>query len=206
MGLTLLTFVVFPSSVGLSLLADDLVPLLMGVKWQGAVPLVELIVLTAPAMALVRMNSSVQYAFGRANAVAGLAILSTCILAFALLALPITTAWGAIAVLVFRYYAMLPFHFVQLRRATGLSLRRIARSLLPNLLATGIMVGAIVVCQVTFLDSSESLTRILVCVAVGVVVYTGAVVVVAPATVREARNAVVAAISRPSPDARNEGV
>lgn len=198
LGLRMLTLVVFPAAVGLSLVAKDLVPLLLGPKWAPAVPLIELTALTAPAIALVRVNSSVQYGFGRPGVVARLALISTVILAVALLTLPIATAAGAVAIVVMRSYMMLPFHFLQLRQATGLTFARVARAILPNLLATAIMAAVILTLQNTFLTESGRLTRIVLCTSAGIAFYALAILVLAPATLREARSAVSDALKRSS--------
>ncbi len=197
-GITLLTSIAFPAAVGFCLIAADIVPLAIGEQWVPAVPLVQVMALTIPAMAIMRINSGTQYAFGKAGVVARLALTSAAVLAALLFVLPITTAVGAVAVLLFRAYAMLPLHLLQLRRTTGFTFRALAHSALPNALATFVMAAAVLLAQVTFLADADPLWRTLASVAIGAVVYGLSMPLIAPKTLLEVRAALHSARPRPS--------
>ncbi|MBW4709179.1 oligosaccharide flippase family protein [Roseobacter sp. YSTF-M11] len=188
-GLTLLTSVACPAAIGFCLVAGDLVPLALGAQWMPAIPLVQMMALAIPAMAIMRVNMGAQYAFGKAGTVARLALTSTALLGTLLVVLPVTTAAGAVAILLCRSYVMLPLHLRQLRRTTGFTLQAAGRSVLPNLLAALVMAATVLLAQYTILADVLPLWRLIASVVIGAAAFGVALPIAAPATVREIRAA-----------------
>ncbi len=143
-----------PGFIGLALCAKDLVPILMGPKWDAVIPLVRLLALGAavsflrfPASTLLRAIGFVRYSFAS----------SAFQLAFTLLGMmALRPQHLHVAVLLWILPAgvQLPLCFLAVRRELSIGLRALVTSLLPILTATTAM--AVVVMAVSTTLSAQA--------------------------------------------------
>ena len=135
--------IILPVSVGLALVAPDIVALFLGAKWSAAIPVMQALLLACPCEALSSVHQSTLVARGRpqwcstlttAHAVANLAIFSVAI------------RWGPVAVAAgyaARGLLLYPVELAVLRRVAGFSPARFFRLLLPQAGAVSLMAGAV---------------------------------------------------------------
>jgi O-antigen/teichoic acid export membrane protein len=166
--------VCLPATVGLSVCASMLVPVVLGERWRAAVPVVQVLALGGPALSFARLDSSLYKAVGRPAI--GLAM-SMGQLAMVVPAYLIGSHWGIAGVataVVIVGYASLPV-FVEIR-ARLLEQHRMEQitPLAPIALATAAMALAALLAREVALDHLSNAAALAVTVATGVVIYTGA--------------------------------
>jgi len=189
MGIGFLAMIVLPAAVGASLVAGDVIPLLLGPQWAPVIPLVEISMLSIPAIAFIRTSTRVQYAFGRAGIAASLAVASTCLLVFLLVVLPVNSVAAIVAITLARGYLVLPAHFLVVKRLTGLSISRMVSVIVPNVLATLVMAAGIMILQNAILADATPVLRLALSVVVGAVLFATSVLIISPGQAREVRRA-----------------
>jgi lipopolysaccharide exporter len=184
-----------PVAAGIAVLAPVLVPLLFGDKWRDAVPVVQLLAISAFIQGMLFPVGSVLVAAGRPRAVivAQLAAAATIIpglyfaAQFSLVAVATVHIAGAVIFAVVK--------LVLASRALALDWRELVRAMVPTGFAVGAMATGIETVRTLVADWPE-LVALIVCVLVGVIVYGVMLVVLVSGTVREARQAVAAAFRK----------
>ena len=165
------TGIALPIFLGLAIVADDLVLLLFGPHWAVAASAVSLAALLGPALSLMSVLGQLLLALGRSREVLQQAVAGTALLALLLALLPVPGVTGVLLALLLRTYALLPLRLAHAARATQLSARRLARALVPSLLAALGMAAVLMALRATALEPSTPIARLAVSVAAGALVY-----------------------------------
>jgi O-antigen/teichoic acid export membrane protein len=163
----------------MALTASPLVAVVLGPHWLGAVPLVRLLALAMPFVALQILFSPVTNALGRpglavAGAACGAAIMPACFL--------VGAQWG-IAGLAAAWIVGFPLlAFVTARfsaRVIGITLADIADAVRPPAAASGAMAVVLALAE-PYLRSQPPLPHLVALVALGAPAYLGAVLLICP--------------------------
>lgn len=166
--------VVLPSAVGLGLVAPELIPLAFGAKWVSAVPLLQVIILTAPAATLIGTRSTLVRGLGRPQWQLYFTLLGLIVNVALLMAL---TSKGLIWVGYIRfikmYVCLLPLFLSAGYLLTRQSLGRQARPWIPAVGGSLVMAASVQTCRLGLHDVLAPLPLLLASIATGVLVYAG---------------------------------
>jgi O-antigen/teichoic acid export membrane protein len=164
--------IVSPLMVGLVILAPEFVHVLLGAKWDGAVPIVQILALAGLVYAVRIASTSVLLAKGRARALFHFSLVSAVVL---VTGFAVTVQWGVNAVaasFTAAFVVLTPALVWLAARAVGSSLRAYAVNLLPVAAATTLMAGAVVLARHALLQAGASaFVVLLLATAVGAAVY-----------------------------------
>lgn len=181
----------FPAVIGLAVVAEVLMPMLVGEQWHGVALLISIL---APAGAYQAVHGQAKYvltALGRPELTFRWDLFEATVYVTAFL---IGLRWGVVGVTVAYATAMYltaPGCLVIVRHLTGLSLRQFYRSLAPVAVASALVgFSAFGVLRLT----NGNLEGLVAAIATGVVVYVATVVIWRPLAV----NDLLAAIRRRS--------
>jgi O-antigen/teichoic acid export membrane protein len=136
-----------PLTIGAALVAHDLVPVVFGDDWLPAVPVLEILALNGLRLALVRLHAYACEARGHPRA--GLVVIGIQVAIGApasIIAAHYSIVWVAVAFTV-TGWLVTPLSFVFLERYTGVGLARQLGALRGILVATGVMVVAVLAVQ-----------------------------------------------------------
>jgi teichuronic acid exporter len=162
--------VFFPALWGISAIATDLVPLVLGATWLETAPLLQIICLVVPIRSLATMLSPVLNGLGRPEISLRNSVTDFAIVIFALL---IGTQWGAVGVCwAWVLGASLSF-LINLRRSMpviGGTVWVFMSGILPSAASAMAMYAAIVALRFILSDGAP-LWRMLLSIALGAVVY-----------------------------------
>ena len=189
--LEFLSLTLIPVSVGLAIVAPDLVPVLLGAKWSGAVPLIQALAVFAAIRSVSPISAQILVSMGNAAAarrqsLIGLAILP-CAFYFA-------SRYGAVAVALVWTTVHPLLVSLQLReaaRAIDLPMSQLLRSIFPGFVATILMV-AVTAPSYSYLSRTDMLpiVRLLVTVVLGAASYALYLLVVERPRIRRTIDAV----------------
>lgn len=135
-----------PAGVGLALVAQELVPILLGEKWLSAVPFIEIMALVSIMQAIMTSGGYILLTLGKARLVAIYSIGQVFIFAaLAILAIPnegaLSIAWLRLLVAGF---GLLTFFWLLINAFAGLRLAEMIVSFLRPLIAVAIMAAVII--------------------------------------------------------------
>jgi O-antigen/teichoic acid export membrane protein len=188
-----LAAVSMPAMLGLVVVAPDFVPLLLGSKWNAAVPIIQLLGWVGLLQALQGLNAAALIASDRAGK---LFIVTAAIAVVTLAALFAGIPWGVKGVATAYAAAntiVFPVYTWYLSRDLSVSLREFGRSLAGVSLATAVMVGATYAVRRELLAAGVPLVpRFLIEIAAGTIVYAGASLVTSRELIREIRGILAA--------------
>ncbi|MBK7046997.1 MAG: lipopolysaccharide biosynthesis protein [bacterium] len=179
------TFLAFPVFMGMAVLAPEIVAVVFGDKWSASVPVMQVLAFIGVLNAMSYYNGAVMMAMGRPNV--RLIFLTINTIAN-VLAFYFVVRWGIVAVaaaFVVRGYLLVPMDFLFLRRLIPFSFRAYSRVLLPNILTTVIMTGAVIAFKAVASDEMPALVVLVLGIVVGVVAYALAVSLIARPALRE---------------------
>jgi teichuronic acid exporter len=170
--------VTFPISIGLALTAEDLVPIMLGEQWSGAIVPLQLLAVYGAFQSVAPLLNRVLAVIGETRFNMHIAMATLVVLPAAFI---IATRWGlagvAAAWLVVPVL-QLPI-FLRLRRRIALSPLDYLRSLWPAVSSVGVMTGAILLLhRWTATHGLSPGTSLLLTVATGAVVYCGTILLV----------------------------
>ena len=167
----LAALLIFPVFLGLMVVADDLLPLMFGARWQGGGVLMQILCLMVVPIYW-------QIMFGMAVAVTGRAeqvlLWSVVEIGVTIAALAIGIRFGLIGVtvaLLLRYYAVMFLQFARFGRRTGLSLKRLIRNACPSMLAACVMAVAVAIVKAGLPLTWPPVAVLAVAVTTGCLVY-----------------------------------
>jgi PST family polysaccharide transporter len=129
-----------PATAGLGVVAPLLVPLLFGHKWDDAIPLLQIMCLTALTASLRSSTTRALLSVGRAEIYARINFIELCLTAVAFL---VAVQFGLIGVgfaVVAISALLVPVHFFVVKRYAGVRPWRILANHLPIVGAAGVMV------------------------------------------------------------------
>ncbi len=169
-GIRGLSLVSFPAMWGLSSVAPELVPALLGPKWLEAVVPLTLLCLIMPLRVLSPLMHNGLYAVGRADVSFRITCITALVMCTAFLVgtgfglLGLSLAWAIVFPLVFLY------NLVTAGRHFGLNAREILAALLRPALASGLMYACIALLRASLPD--PALLRLVLLIATGAAAYT----------------------------------
>jgi len=162
-----------PALLGLVVVAPDFVHVVLGEKWAGAVPLIQILAWVGIVQSLQSVNTDILQARGRASTIFRFTVLFT---SAHFAAFIIGLHWGVIGVAV--GYAVSttlvePVGTLLTARSIGLSPWRVVRGLRGVVEAALVMMAAVVVTRMALVDLAVApFPRLVACVAVGGLVYS----------------------------------
>ena len=161
---------VLPATIGLALLAPDVVHLFFGVKWEASVPIMQVLLLACPFEALSAIHQSVLVARGRP---AWCSAIATVHAAVNVLAFAVAIHWGARAVAIAfsaRAALLYPLELMVLRRVAGISILKTLALFTPQILAVLVMAAAVYGLRRQWTSGAAG-ARLGVLIAIGALVY-----------------------------------
>jgi teichuronic acid exporter len=169
-----LSLAAFPVAVGLALVAGDMVPVLLGAKWEAAVGPLQLLSLSAVVRTLVPMLNQVLITTGnsRQSVRATLAAVVVMPLAFFFAARFSIRNVAAVWLLVYPL-VVIPTLFVPAIRAAGVRAGRYLAALRPAAEASACMTVVVVAARATLLQSLSAPARLALGVPLGAAMYAG---------------------------------
>ena len=163
--------VVVPATVGLALTAHHAVPVIFGAQWEPAVTPLRILCLSGPALALVRLNSTLWEAIGRATLALTMSVIALAVLVPAFL---VGVQYGIVGVSVAftaTVYVGLAPALVAIRRSTGIRVREQVGSVLPIAVAAAVMVGVGLLVDRAVPDSAGDVLNLLAMAGAGAVTF-----------------------------------
>jgi lipopolysaccharide exporter len=194
--LRLVALVTVPVSLGLAVVAADVVPLLFGDRWGPSVPVLRVLAVYALVYALAFNVGDVYKATGRPGV---LNVFAVGRLAVAVPLLWLLAPSGVVAVAAGLVVVELLLAVVQLVVGSRLLQVRLGRMLaqyLPPLAGGAALVAVTVGLRAVMPDQMPAALRLAVLVAAGAVAYVGLLSVVSRGTVRQLRSLLLDAVSR----------
>ena len=170
-GTQLSALIAFPSFLGLTVVAPDVVPLAMGPRWLDSVPLMQLLSLAGIPFCITMFSNNALRALGHTGAILHLNIVTVILI---LIILAVATPYGLIvlaASLVGRGYLMSPVIMYVEHRLTGVSVWERIRAVLPMAAAAVIMAVTVEAWRRTAAAGMAVELRLLTSVLLGVLVY-----------------------------------
>jgi O-antigen/teichoic acid export membrane protein len=176
--ISMIALFALPAGIGIVVVADLMVPAVLGDKWLAVVPLLQVLSVYGVIQALQTNISYIYLATGRMHMIAVVGgcqflLLLACLIPGMLLWGVQGAAWGYLLSVVL----MIPVNQILLVRCMELSARTLGASLLRPLLASLLMGGAVYLFKGVLPAAHGSggfLLALLACVALGAVVYMGA--------------------------------
>jgi len=164
-----------PAMLGLTVVAPDFVRVVLGDKWEAAIPVIQVLAWVGFLQSLSRLNTSIQQARDRTDLMLRWSVLIT---VSNLVAFAIGLEWGIVGVAV--GYAisntlLQPLNAWQTGRLIGVPLRRLAGAMAGVVQATVLMLAVIVPLQLVLVEQGvPSGLRLLAVTLGGGAVYLGA--------------------------------
>jgi PST family polysaccharide transporter len=173
-ALRVITFVAFPAMAGLAVTSYSSVLVLFGSQWVDAVPLVQILAWVGLLQSVTNPTGLILVATGRTDRLLrwGLFGSTACIIALAIGAASRSAERVAVAYLLINVALTYPV-VAFCGKAVNLRFSEVVRTLVPNLLATIIMVGAVSMAEHLASVNMAPAKRLGVDVLVGVSVYLG---------------------------------
>jgi teichuronic acid exporter len=177
-GLALLSIVGVPVFLGIAVVAEDLVPLLLGAKWASVAPIVTMICLVMPLRMLngplvESLNSVGRPALGMAmTGVTAISVIAGVAIGIRWGAMGVATAWGVAFALSFVGTT------IYMLRRLGVSVVGFLRAVLPSVIAGVIMVCVVKLARGHIGPPVPSLPSLLASIVIGATVYVGTIALI----------------------------
>jgi PST family polysaccharide transporter len=173
-ALRAITFVAFPAMAGLAVTAYSSVLVLFGPRWVESVPLVRTLAWVGVLQSVTNPTGLILVATGRTDRLLrwGLFGSTACIIALAIGASSKSAERVAIAYLVINLVLTYPV-IAFCGKAVNLRFGEVARSLVPNLLSTAVMVSTVLLAEYLVSGKMAPVKRLGVDVLAGAAVYLG---------------------------------
>lgn len=181
-----LAAVIVPLTVGVTVSAHHLVPVVFGPQWEPAVTPLRILAVSGPALALVRLNGSLWEAIGRAGLTLGMSAVALALLVPGFLIGVRYGVVGVATVYTATIYAGLVPALILLRTSTGITLRRQLGNVVPVAMATAAMVAAALVADAALAPIAGPVLGLLAMVLAGAGAYAATLSVVDRGFVSEA--------------------
>jgi O-antigen/teichoic acid export membrane protein len=174
-----------PFYFGVAAVAEPLVQVMLGPKWLEAVPIVQLLAIAMPCWTLQTLFQPAIDAAGRPGVTAGTTAIGAVLLPIAFLIGVRYGIAGIAAAWIVAHPILLAIVAARALPVLGVPASRYLRATAPPVLAAAAM-ALLVFATDAALPAVSSVPRLGVLVAVGAVTYLGALMLFAPASVREA--------------------
>lgn len=173
LGVTeVVALLVFPATIGAALVAPDLVPVVFGEKWLGAVPVIQLLAIYGVLRTLRPVQNNVLINIGEERFLMWISIVSAVVFPVAFFAAARYGPTGIAAVWTALYPISMAVGYYKLFSVGIVTPREYLRSVMPALTATLIMIVAVMAVQRWFGADMVRPVRLVVCVLVGMVSYS----------------------------------
>lgn len=173
----MLSYVTVPASIGVALVADYLVPVLLGPKWAGVVGPLRLLGLSVAFRSITTLPGRILTALGETALVMWTAIASAIVMPAAFF---VGSRWGTNGIaavwLVVLPPIMVPTYYKVFRRIE-MKAREYVGSIMPALASSAIMAAAVLALRLGLPQRWSPPWRLSVLVALGALVYAGALFV-----------------------------
>jgi PST family polysaccharide transporter len=173
--LRLTCLVCLPIFFGMAMTADLAIPLLFGADWAGSITPFRILCLFSIFYALSLIANQILLSAGFASTVFRLSVMNAALFA---LAVGLAAPHGIVATAVAGGVAnalCLPVYFYVLRRKLKLDLAHVGADLLPIWTAATAMVAAVIAARYTFLNTLSPLLDLVLAIALGVLIFAGAI-------------------------------
>ena len=169
-----LALISLPAQVGLSLVASDLVPLLLSSRWEAVTVPFQIMCLESAVVIVTLTATPLLTALGRAGFLLGRSLFSVSVIAAATL---VGVSFGLVGVVAARLIVTVPIRGSVLLPCLwrlGIPLRTYLAAMTSPLLATGLMTAVVLVVQHVLLPEAGHMKRLVVSVLAGTLAYPGA--------------------------------
>ena len=167
-----LAFVTIPASVGLAVLAPDLVPLAFGEKWTAAVMPLALLSLATPLRSLAPLLPLILNATGDSRYAMLINLAAVVVMPLAFLAASFTGLGAVAAVWVLVYPLLVIPAAARVARRVGLTGREYLAATAPPALAALVMGIAVMAARAAFPADWPALARLVLLVGLGVTIFS----------------------------------
>jgi O-antigen/teichoic acid export membrane protein len=179
--------VALPIFAGLAVVAPELLPALLGHKWQAAIPVVQLFALQGVSIAIVTITpATVLQALGRWGLALGVSLLATALTVSAIILGSQKGLVGVAAGMAFVAYLMVPIELYVERRLTEMRLSKQALAYAPIASAIVIMAAAVIGWRELMATVLEPLPLLATSVLLGAATYAVVLWLIAKPLVRQA--------------------
>jgi PST family polysaccharide transporter len=178
--------IAFPGYIGLALIAPDFIPLVLGADWAPSVLVFQVLTLSGLILPLTLLCTALMHGTARIGWQLALASGSTILFVCLLVLSRPAGLVGMAAAFVASAYLIFPVRLYVIHRATGLDVVPAILGLLRLLLATGMMAAAVLLWQRITPETLDPILSIAGSAAVGVAVYTAAVLALVQPLIRRA--------------------
>lgn len=180
--------VTFPISIGMALVAEDLVPLLLGPQWVEAVVPLQLLAIYGAFQSVSPLLNRVLAVIGETRFNMNIAVVTLVLLPISFM---VATRWGLTGVAA--AWLLVPIIqlpiYIRLRQRIGLSMLAYLRSLWPAVSSAGAMAAAILLMQEwPPFDDFSPRTSLFLTIGVGAVAYCAMILLVHSGRVRTFRS------------------
>ncbi len=175
------SLIAFPAFIGMAVLAPEIILVFFGEVWLPSVPVMRVLALIGLLHSLYYFNSSVIMALGKPHWQLRINTLDAVLNVIGFF---IAVHWGIVAVAaayVIRGYLVSPIPLWALNKLIGLDLRRYLAQIATPAGGTAIMAAAMLICKAALGQALGPAALLVACGTVAVIVYTGYVVITAPA-------------------------
>lgn len=169
----ILSLVTIPASIGLVLVADYLVPVLLGPKWYGVIGPLRLLGVFVAARSIATILPNLLIAIGDASFVMWVSICAAIIMPIAFL---IGSRWGTSGIAgawVIAYPLITIPTYYRVMKKTGLSWKEYASAIAPALTASGMMVCVLLLVRLLLRSQPHSLLVLSILITAGGMSYVG---------------------------------
>ena len=161
--------VLAPSCLGLFIIADDFVPVILGNKWLGMIPLLKLLALAAFARTFLISGSGLFWALNKPKYNAACEFIRAAVLLIFLLILPsIIGVSGIIISLLISNVAVFILYLILLHYVLDIRTNDLLKIYSPLILSLSVMVGLLSILKMVL---DEGLIRLILSVCTGIIVY-----------------------------------
>lgn len=173
LGVTeVISLIVFPATIGAALVAPDLVPVVFGEKWSGAVPVVQLLAVYGVLRTLRPVQNNALINVGEERFLMWTSLVSAIVFPAAFLAAARYGPTGIAAVWTVLYPISMAVGYWKLFNKRIVTPREYLRSVLPALTATVVMIIAVLVARNWLLADAPRVLRLVLAVLVGALSYS----------------------------------
>lgn len=158
-----------PACLGLFITADDFVPVILGNKWLGMIPLLKLLALASFVRVFFVSGAGLFWSLNKPKYNAACEIIRAAVLLTFLLILPARIGVsGVIISLLIANVAAFILYLILWKHIFDIKMNELLKIYSPLILSLSVMVGLLSILKM-FLD--EGLIRLILCISAGVVVY-----------------------------------
>jgi O-antigen/teichoic acid export membrane protein len=173
LGVTeVIALLVFPATIGAALVAPDLVPVVFGEKWLGAVPVIQLLAIYGVLRTLRPVQNNILINIGEERFLMWTSIVSALVFPVAFFAATPYGPAGIAAVWSVLYPVSMAVGYYKLFSVGIVTPRDYLRSLLPALTGTIVMIVAVIIVREWLAADLTRVLRLVVAVLVGAAAYS----------------------------------